>query len=441
MDLLKLNSRNPDIARAYIVKKFKSFKGPTYSKKRRREKCQDYYVAAAAGPHGQGIIETVYPQIFANEMFDIDAGAARARKALAMKPERVMVESGSFIDGKADFKQALINLRGELQRDLDGGEWQLGPSYFERLKVRMAIVDAGICDQTQFVTEFQDECQANIRSNVAMSKREAEAAFDLMVGYSQTAAVRFDARSANWGQINAKLEEAFKAGLWASGNAKAKWNELGFSAEAEAAIAVGALLEIQGELAWSKGSAGIKLGGKAEAFAGARMGGSAKLSVNARKGFEAAFAAGAFAGVEFKAEGSCVFEWNGEMLASATGSASVTFGAGAEFSAAIKASLFGPTTFEIEGNVTLGIGTAASVNVSVNFDQMALASSAAFRQAVYWRTIARGYETTLMDSDAKNLHYLKKCIVRLDAEIEDTGNLIDSYHSTPMESRSLLMSS
>jgi len=279
----------------------------------------------------------------------------------------------------------------------------------------MRIVDSGICDQTRFVSEFQQQCQADIRSNVAMTKKEAEATFDLMVGYSQKAAIRFDARSANWGQINAKLEEAFKAGLWASGNARAKWNTLGFSGEAEAAIAIGALLEIEGELAWSKGAAGIKLGGKAQAFAGARMGGSAKLSVDARKGFEAAVAAGAFAGLEFKAEGSCAFEWDGELLAAATGSASVTFGAGAEFSAAIKASLFGPTTFEIEGNLTVGIGAAAAVTVAVDFDQMALASSAAFRQAVYWRTIARGYETTLMDSDAKNLHYLKKCIARLDA--------------------------
>jgi hypothetical protein len=58
---------------------------------------------------------------------------------------------------------------------------------------------------------------------------------------------------------------------------------------------------------------------------------------------------------------------------------------------------------------------------------------------VYWRTMARGYEAVLMESDAKNLHYLKKCIARLEAEIADTDDLVNSYKNTPMEKRSLLM--
>ncbi len=439
MNLTKLNSRDATVCETYITKKFKTFKGVTYSKSSRRRKCGEYYIAAAGGPYGQGIIIRVYPAIFGGEMFDDDVAEARAAAALAKKPEKIMMESGAFFDRKQKHAAGLARLRDELIRERDGSEaWQGGPAYFASLKTRMAKIDTTVCDSTQFVREFSAECSAKIRSSSTLTREEAAADFDLMIGFSESAAIGFEARTTNWGDISGKLEQSFKAGLWASGSAKAKMSALGISAEVQAAIAVGMLLNVEGDLKWTKGNAGLQLGGKAEAFAGARAELAAKLSLTAREGFEASIAAGAFAGLEFKAEGSCALTYKGEKLASAGGSASITFGAGASFEASIKAPLFGPTSISMEGNLTLGMGGASAVKVEVDFDQMALASSSAFREVVYWRVMARGYEATLMESDAKNLYYLNKCIKRLGQEIDEENASIASYESTPMEKRGLL---
>ncbi len=439
MDLAKLNSRDASVCEAYVTKKFKSFKGITYSKASRRKKCEGYYIAAAAGPHGQATIMDVYPDIFGGELFDPDNADKRAAAAKAKKPDKVMIESGEYFSKKGKHRQRLILLRDELIRDRDGGEaWQGGPAYFNKLKTRMESIDGDVCNASQFVREFSAECSAKIRSNASVSREEASAEFDLMVGFSETAAIGFEARSTNWGEVSAKLEQSFKAGLWASGSAKAKMSAAGISAEVQAAIAAGILLNVEGNLAWTRGSAGIQLGGTAEMFAGARADVSAKLTASAREGFEASIAAGAFAGLEFKCEGSCAFTYKGEKLASAGASASITFGAGASFEASIKAPIFGPTSISMEGNLTLGIGSATEITVEVDFDQMALASSAAFREIVYWRVMARGYEASLMESDAKNLYYLNKCIKRIGQEIEEETAAIASYEKTPMEKRGLL---
>ena len=143
--------------------------------------------------------------------------------------------------------------------------------------------------------------------------------------------------------------------------------------------------------------------------------------------------------LSFKAEGSCSFVYGEATLASVTGSASIDFGVGATFEASIKAPIFGPTSISLESGVTMGIGSTVSVEMEIDFDEVALASSRAFKQVVYWRTMARGYEMGLMDSDAKNLYYLKKAIARLEEELESTEGVIDGYNKTPIEKRRLLM--
>ena len=91
--------------------------------------------------------------------------------------------------------------------------------------------------------------------------------------------------------------------------------------------------------------------------------------------------------------------------------------------------------------LTVGIGGATAVEVEINFSEIALAANQNFKQVVYWRTMARGYEMTLMNSDAKNLYYLKKCIARLTEESIDTRSSIASYQNTPVEKRRLLIAS
>jgi hypothetical protein len=67
------------------------------------------------------------------------------------------------------------------------------------------------------------------------------------------ASCTFETRSLDWGAINAKLEQSFKAGAWANGEAKARMTKAGFSAEAQAAIAIGAQFSLEGELKWFHG--------------------------------------------------------------------------------------------------------------------------------------------------------------------------------------------
>lgn len=438
MDLGQLNSKNPVIVRAYVLKKFKSFKGITWSRKSRIKKCDAYYLAAGVGLHGQTIIKSVYEQVF-GELFDEEEPQQRAAALAAKKPAVVMLESEAWRATQEDSRDEVEAALGELKRWLEGNNWQEGERFYAQLVQRVSFLDDKLCDKTQFCSEFSSQCQAAISSQTVMTREEASAAFDLMVGFKQEAKCSFESRTTNWGTINAKLEESFRAGVWASGSAKAQLERLGFSAEVQAAVAVGALLTIEGEMTWTKGSAGIQLAGSLEAFAGARGEVSAKLSVSACKGIEAAVSAGAFAGLQFKAEGSCAFTFGDATLARVTAGASIDFGVGATFEASIKAPIFGPTSISIESGATLGIGGTAGVEVEIHFDEMALSSSQTFKQVIYWRTMARGYEMTLMNSDAKNLYYLKKCIAHLKEELVSVEGLIDGYNETPIEKRKLLI--
>lgn len=438
MDLGKLNSNDPAVVHDYVLKKFKSFRGVTWSRKARIKKCDAYYLAAAAGPHGQDVIPSVYNQVF-GELFDLEDVRQRAEELAAKKPPVIMLESGAWLERQEQHGDDVQAALAELNGWLEGNEWQCGERFFAQLVDRVSFLDDKLCDPTQFSSEFSSQCRAAITSETAMTRQEASAAFDLMVGFKQNARGSFESRSTNWGVVNAKLEESFRAGVWASGSAKANMDRLGFSAEVQAAVAVGALLTVEGELTWTKGDVGIKLAGSLEAFGGARAEASVALSVSAIRGIEASVSAGAFAGLQFKAEGSFALTFGNETLAKVTASASIDFGVGATFEASIKAPLFGPTTISIESGVTVGIGGTAGVEVEIHFDEIALASSRAFRQVVYWRTMARGYEMTLMNSDARNLYYLKKCIARLEEERVSTEGLIEGYNRTPIEKRKLLI--
>lgn len=436
MNLAKLNSRDTEVVEEYVRKKFKSFAGFTYSKSTRMRKCEEYYIAAADTPASQAVIERVYQEVF-KQVLDIDR--ARQRVAAAKKPGKHKVESSAWLEMQEDRGNEISEALDKLRRWKAEGDYQMGEAFFAELCTTVAFVDESICDTMNFQTEYSAQCRAHIGHEVTLTKKEIEAQFDLMLGVTQNASCSFETRVGNWGEINAKLEESFKAGAWANGEAKAKLGRMGFSAEVQAAIAIGAQLNVEGQLAWSKGRAQLALGGEGELFVGARAGGEAKLSVNALKGINMALKAGAFAGFSAEVTGTCAFSYDGKTIASVAGSAAITFGAGAEFEASLKAPIFGPTSISIGANLTLGLGSEVKTEVAINFSEAALAASENFRKVVYWRTLARGYQMTLMNSDARNLYYLNKAIARLEAELANTAETIESFAKVPMEKRSLLM--
>jgi hypothetical protein len=122
-----------------------------------------------------------------------------------------------------------------------------------------------------------------------------------------------------------------------------------------------------------------------------------------------------------------------------TASAGVSFGAGASCEVSLKSSIFGPTEFKFACDIALGLGTTTSTAVAINFDGIYLAGKSEFTKVMHLPTLARGYRMDLMNQDAKNLFYLKKCISRLGDESIEVSERISSLERTPMEKRSLLM--
>jgi hypothetical protein len=437
MNLKLLRSDDPTVVENYVWKKFKTFNGITYPKETRVKKCIAYYLASRGSMHGQSTVETVYQRVF-KQLFPLEA-AERTAAALERKANPIKLEFSQFVGAKEGYRDDVRNALDKLNHWKEKGSYQGGEAFFSKLANTVSFVDAKLCNPAEFLLEYSAECRANITSSVALSREEIEAQFELMVGVEQYAACSFQARSENWGVISGKLEEAFKGGIWASGSAKAKMESLGFSAELQAAIAMGAQLDLKGELKWEKARGQLSLGGEAELFVGARANLEMKLSASARSGIEASIKAGAFAGFSASCKGHCAFAYDGKDLARVEASASVTFGAGAEFEASIQAPIFGPTKIAFAANLTLGFGTATSVEAKIDFSESALAASQEFKKIVYWRTLAKGYEMSLMNSDAKNRHYLNKSIRRLTNELGDASDHVNSLRSIPQEKQSLLM--
>jgi hypothetical protein len=97
-----------------------------------------------------------------------------------------------------------------------------------------------------------------------------------------------------------------------SGDRELKLTELGLSAELQAALAIGAQLDVKGEVAWSKNKHQVKVGGEASAFIGAEAKLKLKLSTSAIEGLEAKIEAGAFAGFKASVKGSCAYSYDGQ---------------------------------------------------------------------------------------------------------------------------------
>ena len=431
-----LETGSPEEVRVYLTKKFQKFNSGFYLKKTRRKKCILYYVAAS--DPNRRVVENVYFVTF-KETFP-KAEAARYEADLERQANRSFkVERGEYVRRKSSKIADAEELLRLLVQWKEEGEYQKGEVFYTQLRGAVMRYDSRLVSPTELMTEAEVNRVARLTGSFRKSDKELHAEFEGMIGIQQHAAISFEAYSPNWGQINAKLEEEFKLGIWGSGEAQAKMTRMGLSVEAQAAISIGAELNIDGALTWKKGKAGLDLKGNCNVFAGAEGALSGKLSVKAKEGLEASFEARAFAGFRASVTGTAEFNYDGKALVSATGTAEVSFGVGGSLAASIKVPIFGATEINFETNATLGLGFGVSAATSVDFNGIYLAGAEQFRKIIYLPQLARGYRMDLMTSDAKNLHYLDKCIARIGEDIESMTEMVSSLERVPSEKQSLLM--
>lgn len=425
-----LQSSNPENVRTYVTRKFQKFAGWQYSKKTRIQKCIAYYNASTAD--NKKIVASVYWWIF-KESFP----TALAERAIPEGPGKM--ESSEWLELQQERLGEHENALETLKIWKETGEYQMGEGFYSQLQSRVAEVNPELVDPRLFQTEFQAKCTAELTGKTSRTAKSASAEFEGMLGFKQNSGIRYESGAhPKWGEINAKLEQSFKAGIWGKGSAQATMGKLGISADVQAAIAFGMEFGASGECTWKKGKAGLMLAGETSLFAGAKA--NVGISAKVGKSIEASISAEAFAGFEARASGTCGFTYGDATLASVTAEAIFQVGAGAKFDASLKAPIFGPTQISMTGTLTLGVGGGTSVTTQINFSEAGLAASEQFRKLVYLPTLMKGYRMDLITSDKKNLHYLEKCITRLEEERDGIEESISSFQKIPVEKRSLLMS-
>jgi hypothetical protein len=426
-----LTCKNPAAVQEYCQKKFEGYNSWYYPESVRNEKCIQYYLAASE--ENRKYVKMAYRQVF--RVAFPEQVANRTQKALEDEPK---VESSLWRE-KAEGKVACADgTLAQLQMWKKDQDYQLGQDFFLRMQTLIAEFDPRLCDPKGFKAESEARRVAELTGKTTKTAKDVGAEFDAMLGYKQRAGITFKARDEDWGQIKLKLEEEFRAGIWGSGSAKAAMTRLGVSAEVMVEIVLGAQLELSGDCTWKKGNYGLNLQGGCHLFAGARANFVASLSAKAREGLNASISAGAFAGFEASVSGSCAFQYGGEDMARVEATAGITFGAGATFEASIGCSIFGPTEITFGGSLTLGMGSSTSVTTSINFSGIYLAGRAEFTRLIYLPTILKGYSPELMTQDRKNLHYLEKCLTRVEKDKQSLIEAMEGYDKTPEESRSLL---
>jgi hypothetical protein len=431
-----LQSSNMEQVRIYLDKKFRTFDSWTYSKDRRDRKCANYYLCAS--DLNKPLVEATYFRVFrstfpravANEIqMDVD------RKAVGP----VMLAREDWISTQEDRQDSAEQLLKKLIQWKEDGDYQNGEQFFLEMQMEVAKFDASLVNPREFLTEAELKRVAHLTGKTTRNAKEVQAEFEGLIGIQQSAGVTFEAYSKKWGQVTAALKEDFKVGAWASGNAKAALSKKGIDLELQAAAAFGCELNIDGNCTWKLADHGLDLSGNCNLFAGANANLSAQLSADLLKGFNASIQAGAFAGVSASVTGNAKFTYLDKTVVGASATASVQFGVGGTISGTISAPIFGSTSIDFSTSASIGLGFGVSTNTEVNFSQIYLMGRDDFRRICYLPTIARGYRMDLMTQDAKNLHYLEKCIARIGDGVKDLGEKIESVKKVKPEKQSLLI--
>jgi hypothetical protein len=434
MNLEILTSASEPEVRAYVTSKFRKFNGFLYPKSARQRKVLEYYNAAGGSPYGRKAVEAAYFSVF-----QASFPKAEAELLATQSAGRGKMEHGEWLHRQRGRKVELEETLKQLNQWKEMREFELGPEFMARLEAAAGWVDSEVFDTVTFATEFAAQCKRLMTADHEVTKTGVSGSVEGLIGFEQTASARFKAKPAAWTEINAKLEQSFKAGAWGSGQAEAKLAGLGFSTEVQAAVAIGAQFDITGEGEWKQGRGSLKLEGAGQLFVGAQVSADATFSLGARQGLQAAFAVNAFAGFSAQASGSCSFNYDGKTVASAEATAQVSFGVGGGFNASLSTPLFGPTAISVGANAAIGLGTGTDVKFSISFSEAALACSNEFKKVIYLPTLAKHYQMDLITSDAKNLYYLNKAIDRITEEIAASEETISSAVKIPKEKRPLLM--
>lgn len=435
MNKVKVGASQIETVRTYIQKKFEDMNSAFYPSYMRRGKCIAYYLAAQGTPWGQMVIKEKYLFIYREAWPHGEVAAAAAAASAGYQP-RAHNEKHEARARISTLTNGLERLR-KWERDQS---YQEGPDFFNQLKATAKILDEDgrLCNESNFKQEFAATWRPNQESSSSVDSDGAVINFEGLLGIRQKASVCFEANSPNWGEINSKLEQSFKAGAWGQGSAKAKMTKLGLSVEAQASIAIGAQLEVTGDLLWQNGKVGLELGGAASVFGGARAGAEASLSLSARQGIEAAFSAEAFVGFEAKVEGQCSFSYDGNEVFNVKGGAGIAIGIGGKLTAGFSAPIFGPNEISIETEVAFGLGIDLRGSVGIDFSQAGLAAGGLFQSVIYFPTLLKGYQNDLNMDNAKNLHYLNKSIKTFEAEIDALNARLLVISRMPPEKQSLL---
>jgi hypothetical protein len=433
-----LQDRDTNKLRVYLLKKFKSFNVWYYPKSSRDSKCINYWVCASE--ENQRYVAAIY-----QEVFHADFPQAQARQAetnaerKAAGPTKVSQEDWIDIQEKRGSKaQQLLDTLLMWRSDQ---AYQEGERFFNQMEARVKKFDPSLVNSSQYLSEAEVKRVARLTGSTTKSAREVQAEFEGMIGIQQSAKISFEATSQRWGEINAVLQEDFRAGAWASGNACAALSRKGFKMETQAAVAFGAELNIDGRCTWKQGANGhgLDLSGNLNLFAGANASFDAKLSASLFKGINASLNMGAFAGVQASVTGRCACTFDDHTMAAVEATASVQFGVGGQMSANLNVPLFGATQIGFSTSASLGLGFGVSTKTEVHFTAIYLAGKEDFRKLMYLPTIAKGYRMDLMTQQAKNLHYLDKCIARITDGVTDIEESVASVRKLPEDQQKLLM--
>lgn len=437
MNDTEINQPNADRASAYLEKKFQGFKKGLYTKASRRKKCLEYWIAANTGR--RDLVETIYQRVF-GELMDTDTaeGIEAAREKAAAK--NVKVAPSDWLQDKRKLRAEATTTLATLKRWRTENDWQ-EDGFIERLeRITAFMSDDDLCEISTFKTEYNAFFEKEVTASLERQGNEISHEASFMAAVKQSAKVEFSTFDLEWGRVAGFFEENFKAGIWANESAKLSWKKTGFNAEVQAAIAIGAQLNLAGELSWENRDRKLTLGGEGEIFLGARANLSAKLGVSAMKGLEAAIDAGFFAGFSATVHGSASFTYMGKEVASVSGDASFTFGVGGSITGSLAVPLFGPTSITFGAGLTIGIGATATVQMKIDFNETRILLTTEFKKLVYIPTLLQGYKMDIQNMEYRNSFYLTKCTARVEAYVKEVDEEIASYKKKPVEKRPLLMS-
>jgi hypothetical protein len=431
-----LQGNNSELIRTYLNKKFKVFDSWTYSKDRRNQKCVNYYLCASdANKH---LVEAAYFATF-HARFPHELAQQAQRKLDRQAAGPIMMERSEWM-GKQEKRQGSAQqLLDQLILWKEDGDYQLGERFFNQLQSRVKEFDSSLVNPSEFLSEVEVKRVAKLTGSTTKSAREVKAEFEGMIGVKQSAKVSFEAYSPKWGEINLALKEDFKAGAWASGSARAALERKGFDLQAQAAVGFGAELNIDGSCTWKLANHGLDFSGNCNLFAGATASASGQLSVDLYKGINASIALNGFVGLQASVSGRCALTYEDKTMVGVDATASVQFGVGGSLSGSLQVPIFGATQIGFSTSASIGLGFGVSTNTEIHFSQIYLAGQNDFRKLIYLPTIAKGYRMDLMTQQAKNLHYLDKCIARIGDGVTDTEEKLTSMKNVPEDQQSLLI--